>query len=130
MADDLTTDNINKLLDLTTRIDERIIAIHTKQHEFDERLIDIVKDHNEAMRRIVILESKHQGCPIHNMGGQLDEIHKSLDEMDKRVVLVEDSTNRTQDRWKAVLTFVIQLVWVLLASWLLVKLNLQAPAVP
>ena len=92
--------------------------------------MEIVKDHNEALRRIAILEQQHTSCPIHNIGTQLGQIDKSFDELDKRVVLLEDSTNRTQDRWKAVLTFVIQLVWVLLASWLLVKLNLQAPAVP
>jgi len=121
-----TSDNIAKLFDLSTRIDERVKAIQSKQHDFDTRLDSVIKAHQEVMQKIAVLESKNGD----HLVDQLDECKKDLFSLDKRITAVEADSGRTQDRWNKIFTFVIQLVWVLLAAWLLLKLNLQAPAVP
>jgi len=133
MADDIsvqiltqTSENIQKLFELSTRIDERVKAIQEKQHGLEERLDSVMQTHNTIMQKIAVLESKN-GEALEN---DIDECKKDLVGLDKRVAMVENYSGNSKDRWNRILTFVVQLVWVLLAAWLLVKLNLQAPAVP
>jgi len=121
-----TSESIAKLFDLSTRIDERVKAIQTKQHDLDVRLEGVIKSHQEMMQKIAVLESKDDD----HLEDQVDQCKKDLFSLDKRLTAVEADSGRTQDRWNKIFTFVIQLVWVLLAAWLLLKLNLQAPAVP
>jgi predicted nuclease with TOPRIM domain len=121
-----TSENIQKLFELSTRIDERVKAIQGKQHDLEERLDSVVGNHTEIMQKIAVLESKNGEA----LEDDIDECRKELVTLDKRVAVVEDHSGNSRDRWNKVFTFVIQLVWVLLAAWLLVKLNLQAPAVP
>jgi|GEM_PF-5279653 chromosome segregation ATPase len=139
MADDIsvqilsqTSENIQKLFDLSTRIDERVKAIRDKQDDLDERLTEIAKVHQEVMQKIAVLESKDGGTGM--LSARLDECQKEvkleLVQLDKRLALVEGSTNTSQDRWNKIFTFAIQIIWVILAAYLLMKLGIQAPAVP
>jgi len=121
MSDDTSDKNITKLFEINTRIDERMKSIQNKQCDLERALSNMYKEHNKGLQRIAVLES---------IGIHLDNALKSIGELDKRIVTMEISTNKSQDRWRQAFTFIIQLVWVLLASWLLVKLNLQSPSVP
>lgn len=127
-----TSDNIQKLFDLSTRIDERVKAIQSKQEDLDERIADVIKAHGEIMQRLAVLESTRGGADT--IAAKLDEcqkqFHHELVEIDKRLIQVEGKTNTSQDRWNKIFTFVIQIIWVILAAYLLMKLGLQAPAVP
>ena len=130
MANEPQPGNIQDLIELTTRVDERIRSVQVKQHECDERLMNFMTEHSGVLQKIAVIESKQNSCPIHNLDSHLDRMAENISKLDRRVELIEDDTHKTHDRWKKILTFIIQLVWVLLASWLLLKLNLQAPGVP
>lgn len=117
------SENIQKLFDLSTRIDERVKTILGAQHDMDERVAGLHKNHIELMQKVAIMESKETAIKIH-------ECEKGLIAIDKRVSAVEGSSNQGQDRWNRMVTFGIQLIWVVLAAWLLMKFNLQPPAVP
>ena len=121
-----TSENIQKLFDLSTRIDERVKSIQNKQHDLEERLDNVIAAHQEAMQKIAVLESKNGDALEH----EIDACKEKFADLDKRLTIIEGFSGRSQDRWNKVFTFVIQLVWVLLASWLLLKLNLQTPSVP
>jgi predicted nuclease with TOPRIM domain len=121
-----TSENIQKLFELSTRIDERVKEIQNKQAGFHDRLEKVISGHQEMLQKVAVLESKDGSALIEDV----DECKKEMASLDKRITVVEGSTDQSKDRWNRIFTFVIQLVWVLLAAWLLVKLNLQAPAVP
>lgn len=121
-----TSENIQKLFELSTRIDERVKSIQIKQHDLEERLDNVITAHQEVMQKIAVLESKNGGA----LEKEIEKCRDKFTEIDKRLVIVEGASGRSQDRWNKIGTFIIQLVWVLLAAWLLLKLNLQAPAVP
>jgi chromosome segregation ATPase len=121
-----TSENIQKLFDLSTRIDERVKSIQNKQHDLEERLDNVIARHSEVMQKIAVLESKNGDA----LEEEIDKCREKFAELDKRLVIVEGVSGRSQDRWNKIGQFIIQLVWVLLAAWLLLKLNLQAPAVP
>ena len=53
-----------------------------------------------------------------------------LNETERRVSKLEDQYGVNNERWKSLANFMIQLIWVILAAYLLTKLNLQSPSVP
>jgi predicted transcriptional regulator len=113
------SENIQKLFDLSTRIDEHMKSIQIQQDQLDKRIDNTVKNHIEVVQKIAVLESHdYNSC------------HNQMVEIDKRLILLEEESGTHNERWKGVAAFVIQLVWVILAAYLLTKLNLQSPAVP
>lgn len=133
MPNDASTPNVNKLFEISTRIDERVKSVQEKQHELELKLAEIAKDHNNSLQKIAVLEAQDNCvdvCGIHQVVNHLNDATKTINDLDKRVAAVEVASDNTKTRWKQITTFIIQLIWVLLASWLLLKLNLQAPAVP
>jgi len=133
MSDDISvqilaqsSENIQKLFDLITRIDERVKSIQTHQSSLENKIESLFDSHHVAMQKIVVLESKD----IRILDNKLSECEKEISSIDRRLLGVEAYSGNDKDRWNKIMTFVIQLVWVVLAAWLLMKLNLQAPAVP
>lgn len=131
-----TADSVAKLCELNSRMDERLKIIQEQHDAHDHKLDGIVRDHNDGMQKVAILEAAITG-----INHAVEEETRSLTDLDRRVTVVEMDTerrvsavevetDRSENRWNQISTFVIQLVWVLLAAWLLVKLNLQAPAIP
>lgn len=120
------SENIQKLSDLSTRIDERVKAIQSKQDDFDIRLADVIKAHTELMHRLIILEQTNG----QSLRSNVDEAGRQLIDIDKRLTQIELTSNRHEGRWNTTFNFVIQLVWVCIAAWALFKLGLNSPPIP
>jgi hypothetical protein len=90
--------SINSMVDLVTRIDERVLALKAEQLVYTERLNYLEKTGASSVNfRLQALESNY---------------------------------SKQELRWKGIFTFVMQLVWVVLAAYLLYKLGIQSPQVP
>lgn len=122
------SENIQKLFDLSTRIDERVKMIQVRQEQMDKRIDDLVTHHTHIMQKIAVLESKEEDQDVFEE--RIGNLEKAFISMDKRLDSTEGKNEQNSDRWKNVATFVIQLVWVILAAYLLTKLHLQPPSVP
>ena len=120
-----TADNIQKLFELCTRFDERIKIINDKQDYLDKKINDVFEQYIILMQKSAVLQSHND-----DDDSNVSDIQKSLNEIDKRLSKMENSVISTNDRWNKIGNFFIQLIWVVLAAYLLTKLNLQAPAVP
>lgn len=128
-----SSENIQKLFDLSTRIDERVKNIQSNQIFTDQKLKDLLDSHHLSMQKIAVLESKDSRFldgKIMESEKEIDLLDKTVSVLEKRIITLESSTGQNQDRWNRIMNFAIQLVWVVLAAWLLTKLNLQPPAVP
>lgn len=125
-----TSENIQRLFDLSTRIDERVKSIQQKQEDLDDAISSVISEHNGLMRKLAVLESHNSEPAIAALGQRLHETKKELDAIDRRLINVEHATSTNQDRWGKISSFVIQLIWIVIAAWVLFKLNLNAPAVP
>jgi hypothetical protein len=117
------SENIQKLFELGTRIDERVKAIQDKQDGVEARIEQIALAHHAANQKIAVLESN-------NHKYEIQECERQIADLEKRLSTVEMTSGQSQDRWNRIVTFIIQLIWVILAAWFLTKLHLQAPAVP
>lgn len=104
-----TAESIQKLCDLSTRIDERVKAIQINQKELESSF-------KVVQQKVAVLESKDFG-----------DLRKELTQLEKRIIALESDSGQSKDRWNKIFTFVLQIIWVVLAAWLLMKLGLQAP---
>lgn len=122
------SDNIQKLFDLSTRIDERVKMIQSRQEKMDRRIDELVARQTQIMQKIAVLESKEEGKDIFEE--RITNLEKAFISADKRLDSAEGKNEINSDRWKTIGSFVVQLVWVVLAAYLLTQLHLQSPAVP
>lgn len=120
------TESIKSVFDLTSRIDERVKLIMKKQDEFDKKLDDRMADANDIRTRIRLIEAQVNDNDDQSLEQMKAEFHK----MEVRMQAIELTQGGAENRWKTFVNFAIQIAWVLLAAWLLLKLGLQAPAVP
>jgi hypothetical protein len=115
------SDNIRKLYDLACRMDERIKLVENTEEQLDKKLENQIERQIELIKKIAIIES-HQS--------EVLKLHQEISQLDKRLSKIEIDHGNHSERWKTVGAFIIQLIWVILAAYLLTKLNLQSPAVP
>lgn len=123
-----TSENIQKLFDLSTRIDERVKSIQSKQEQIENRIEGVQQQQVTMMQKVAVLEAKKDSSE--DLRDMIEETQGALVDLDKRLARLENEHDRHNDRWGKIASFVIQMVWVILAAYLLTKFNLQAPAVP
>jgi len=145
------SESIKNLFELSTRIDERVQSIMKKQDETDKKIESINNSMTDMTARLSVVESKHPELYKKDIGTLFDRIHDTnihlenlQNKCDTNVPIIQASEERThknaadiqelqsqsqanEGRWKSAFGFVIQIVWVILAAYLLFKLGIQAP---
>lgn len=118
-------ESIKSIYDLTTRVDERVLALMRKQEELERKLDEQLKSDHDLDTRVANLERvRDERIP------ELDTVKNGLHRLEIDMQAVKITQGGQEGRWKTIVSFVVQIAWVILAAWLLVKLGLQAPAVP
>lgn len=115
------SNNIRKIHDLACRIDERIKLVESTEEQLNKKIENQTEKQIELIKKIAIIES-HQTDIL--------KLHQEISQLDRRLSKIEIDHGNHSERWKTVGSFIIQLIWVILAAYLLTKLNLQSPAVP
>lgn len=125
-----TSENIQKLFELSTRIDERVKSIQSTQKDADTRLAGLFESNSIILQRLAVVESTELGDEIEKVESEIGELGKTLNSIDKRLLSVEKVSSGSEDRWKTITNFIVQLVWIVLAAFVLMKLNLNPPPGP
>lgn len=120
------SENIQKLFELSTRIDERVKSIQAKQAEQDARLETVNRLQNETVQRVIVLESRNNTGIYAEVSSHGDK----LNELNMRLAALETTSKGNEGRWQTIWGFGIQLIWIVLAAYLLFKLGLNPPNVP
>lgn len=121
-------ENIQKLFDITTRIDEKLTQFQNNNKNLEEKIKENKEETEDLATKISIIQTHEQN--ILGVLSQLEIIKNQINDCDKKITKLENEHGASNERWRSITTFVIQLIWVILAAYLLTKLNLQAPAIP
>jgi len=131
MSDDISTqlltqasENIHKLFELCSRTDERAKGLQTKIKRLQEEIDNIVKQQTLVGKDLAILNNEDVADSLRC---QMNSCQVALVEIDRRLSNIEGSVRGSENRWEKVMTFAVQLIWVILAAWLLATLQLQSP---
>lgn len=126
-----TTENIQKLFDLSIRIDERVQNLQRCESDLRTTINLLKKDLADLNLKIIVFENYSNNEQLQQCQIALIEIDKkintSLVELDKRITKVESSQQGSANRWDKISSFVIQIIWVIIAAWILATLGLQSP---
>lgn len=130
-----TTENIGKLFDLSTRIDERVKSLQKCENDLKLSVDALKKDVNDLNLKIHLFEKNDHNEDILKQLQQcqiaLVEIDKKINinliALDKRITALESSQQGSVNFWDKFTSFAIQIIWVIIAAWILAKLGLQSP---
>ena len=67
---------------------------------------------------------------VEELRQELKGVESRSGEFDKRLSEIEGRASLSDGRWKTAIDFLMQLIWVVIAAYVLTQLNLQSPAVP
>jgi hypothetical protein len=73
--------------------------------------------------RMAVLESK--AGAVDHMASSLANIEQTNLSDDKRITALETSTQTMQGRWQKITSFILQLVWAVVACYVIYKLGLS-----
>lgn len=121
-------ESIKSIAELTTRVDERVRLIMQTQEVLNEKIDAQTVMFNDLNMKVNIMEIKN--AAYLSAIGDVQKLEDQAHKMDLRLAILEGSSNNQEARWKTVFTFAIQLMWVVVAAYVLYKLGIQAPATP
>ena len=119
------SESIKSVFDLTSRIDERIKLIIKKQDQMERKLDERLQAFSGIEGRVHVLEA---GCT--GSVKDLSSLGQTVHTMEMNLQQVQFKTAGHENRWKTIVSFAMQIAWVILAAYLLVKIGIQAPIVP
>lgn len=108
----MSQENQEEIQEFLTRLSEKSKSIVKKFSDLEKQILEF-KANAEVRMKIIESES--------------DRISKELSELDRRLRVFELNHDNRKERWNMAINFVIQLVWVAMAAFLLSKLGLQPP---
>lgn len=71
---------------------------------------------HDIQTKIIILENKN-----------IDKLLENLYKLENRINTLEVAQGGHEQNWKTLINFVVQVVWVVMAAYILFKLGLQPP---
>lgn len=123
-----TTESVQKLYDLASRTDEKVINLQNSEKDLRNKIHELNQiistiDKNKLDDAFYDQLTKCQSALL--------EIDKKLAnncvEFDKRITALESSKADSANRWEKISNFALQLIWVIIAAWVLASLGLQSP---
>ena len=122
--------SIKSIVELTTRIDERVQLMMKKQEIVESKIEDHLEYFNELKTEFKLLDSKSGKSlqeEVLRLSHEVNDIKSKLDAVTKE-------SSKLEGDWKSVvkgtLSFIVQIIWVVVAAFILYKLGIQSPSVP
>lgn len=128
------SESINSIYELATRVDERVRLLMKKHDELVGKIDNQSSRLSEIETEVRIMESHDPAAgtqaiasELERVSGSVAKLEDQLDEAKGRLQLVEISNQGSAEKWNKLVSYFIQLLWLVLAGWLLYKLGLPAP---
>ncbi len=118
-----TTDSIQKLFDITTRIDERIKTCIDRCHILEEKIQEVAEINFGVKESLAVLKSQ-------NVYGSLEDINVDVRELQNKLSHLEQTSEGFKSNWDAIVKFIVQIIWLVVGAWILFKLGLAPPNLP
>lgn len=124
-SNEQVNNSIKSIIELTTRIDERVQAIMKKQDLLESKSNNQSDTLHTLNTDLLLLESI-SGKVLQE---EVKKISNDIINIKSRLKNLENETNVQENKWKTVVDFILKIIWILIVAYLLIKLGLQAPAI-
>lgn len=148
--------DVKIVLDISSRIDERVKMLQTTQQETQARLHQLLGEINQVSSRVTVLESK-SGVQVNVLSDDLVSLRSKVERIDitgteafrrewqdiqqdneiledrghkilNRVKMLESANDSWQEKAKKYGALIIQGVWAIIMAYILFKLGLSHPS--
>jgi chromosome segregation ATPase len=149
--------DVKQVLDISSRVDERVKLIQVNQAELNSRFNALVDDFNNLSARVMVIESRNGG-KSHEIEEKIGKLHSRVDKIDvnteafrqslgsikkldkeesikihdmiRRIYMLEHDSEGWQGKIKQWGGLVVQGIWVIIVCYLLLKLGLNPAPLP
>lgn len=129
-SNEQVNNSIKSIVELTTRIDERVQLMMKKQEFLESKIEQHISSLNELNTDFKLLDSKSGKI----LQEEVVKLADNVSDIETRLKALEKDSENSNDNWKeiakTVFNFIVQIIWVIVASYILYKLNIQAPSLP
>ena len=101
---------------------ESVSRLQEKYRNLSKKMGDLERDHASILEQKTDFEAR-----LRVLESEESRLEAGISDVDKRLRTFELSHDKRKENWNMVVYFVIQLVWVAMAAFMLSKLGLQAP---
>jgi hypothetical protein len=102
--------------DTIKNLDSKLDRLSGKMKDREKEIDELNDAKSELEARIRVLESE-----------DFEKIKKDLYSTISKIEVFESHHDENKEKWNMALNFIVQLVWVSMAAFMLTKLGLQAP---
>ena len=120
------TESTKSIYELTARVDERVKLVSERQATLDNKMETIIASHNQIVTRVVTLETRDYV----ELQKEVDKLTDLIQAQESRLAILEDNKKGMDWKLGQVADFVIKLVWVVVACYVVYKLGLSTPPIP
>lgn len=120
------TESTKSIYELTARVDERVKLVSERQATLDNKIESMVASHNQIVSRVVTLETRDYV----ELQKEVDKLTDLIQAQESRLAILEDNKKGMDWKLGQVADFVIKLVWVVVACYVVYKLGLSTPPIP
>lgn len=113
---------VKNLVDITTRIDERMLIVKDKQESLSRKVDENNTNLNEISRQVSVLEAI-------DFSDDIKLINQKLQDLTIRLEMLSMNTRSQENRWSVLFDLGLRIVWVIIAAYVLYKLGYQPPAI-
>lgn len=121
--------DIKTVLDITSRMDERVKIIQSGQSETHNQLNKLAGDLVDLAERVTVIESRN-GHKTETLEEKVEIAKDRLNLFELRIIRLEDHKQNWLTTVKQYSGLVIQGVWVIVVCYLLYKLGINTPPLP
>jgi chromosome segregation ATPase len=110
------TNSIKALQEADSKLMDRTRQLSRLISDLDKELCQVKEYKHELDARIRVLEAE-----------DVDDLKQEVYRLESKINAFETQHDDSKEKWRVAINFIVQLVWVSMAAWLLLKLGLQAP---
>lgn len=117
------TDNIQKLFDITTRIDEKVKSTIEYSINLEIKIQKITEV-------IALLKEANAVLNFQDIPKNLENIETIIAQMQNKISHIEKTSEGFKSKWDIAVKFLVQIIWLVVGAWILFKLGLGPPNLP
>lgn len=117
------TDNIQKLFDITTRIDEKVKSTIEYSINLEIKIQKITEV-------IALLKEANAVLNFQDIPKNLENIETIIAQMQNKISHIEKTSKGFKSKWDTAVKFLVQIIWLVVGAWILFKLGLGPPNLP
>lgn len=111
------TDNIQKLFDITTRIDEKVKSTIEYSINLEIKIQKITEV-------IALLKEANAVLNFQDIPKNLENIETIIAQMQNKISHIEKTSEGFKSKWDTAVKFLVQIIWLVVGAWILFKLGL------